>query len=1499
MIDLDDKENQSPLRLGFAKSPSPKRPRNKNNPAAGQDSVPPSAVKSILPSKEDEAKRREARRKSLANRRVSFAPEATLHTWDVIEYMRDATASSNSSDHARAHQDPDSDPPSTPPEQADDDDDDLPQSPEHQRDVHQQKRRRSSAIPPMNFNDLDDYSSSPVSGSSNVEASSDVEEDVESEDDGESTAMSLDQGDNTLLSQQSGDSTGSSARLEAALQQAAAQAGTRGIEFDEYGDMSMEMAGDEITNAFKPWAQGQHFAAEDQENNNPFDSVFRPGPQPGDDEDEGDDDMSMDMTHAVGRILPQQQPQDEQEETEDEGDMTMDMTKPMGTIWTANQPQAQPQEQEEDETRDMTMDMTRPVGRIIQSHQNLYQQSPERTVSFGDETMDLTQAVGKIHQWNPQAQPPRSALKRRFESFATEDVASPSVKKPMFEEPTRRTVAQARDAKRRRSSSARQSLSDATMDLTVAVGAIQERQQSPVKKDRRLSSRSRRSSGASSVMDEQTMDFTMAVGGIKQQQQQQPKSPREPSIIEEDDAEGNEDMSMEFTAVVGNILKHQAATAIERPATPQKSPSPARTDIPTTPKDQDRFKETRDLTAKKLLTPLFEKQAPGSAVKDSAGSRRSSARKSASKEPTTLPFFSPAVPNSSHTHKSPGSARKSPAPQRTPSSAQQTPSTAQKIPSSVRKTPVSATKSPHFAQKSSESAQHTPLAQTSPISVRQNGSAQKPASVHKSPAIKAPTPASVPKSPVSKISSRKSPVSTRRSARISLAVGQPQQDVQVQETIPTPTKAMASAEVVDEMQIEQHSPALEQEAHDEPMGEVSYPSLPVTEQETSSSTTVESRIPEATTTPQITETPSAPSPVHHHTAVSMAGSPTRSPTVATPKQIDLEELNPTSPSLEKQLRSSPVKFAATPEQQKQHTDESRSTFADSIKFLSTPSKEAGTSPLKRLRALTPKKSPAKKMMTPKKIATPKTSTPFIVENRNAPGLLDLEAAKNIFAVPKSGPPARRVQLNEFLDLAGIKFMDLTASKRRHTVAPTPSEPHGADGEDQSIDLEGAVVAGACTMPMLDLFQHACRELKKYISEGKSFLKTLEAEVYDDPPPFFQAYMNATSERKSQLDGNMRDAKTNARMKSKEIWYDWRSKLLDGLSDGLDRIQTGLDADAEVLGQKQESLDSVLPDLLQHYEGLLKQAEQLEQAAAAISEEEKEELRASRARLVEVDEQIEERKRMLASLQRDVDEQDKLAEAYEESKIESLAAIQEAERVKESCRGFTIDEVQSLKASVAQLEKQSGWAIASASGTNLTMSYANTLQLYFNTTSFKITSSAHATNPTNSPISLTHITPISLTTEKRFFLQLMRAQLQCLDQKTISLKQLLSFVQRGWDAASLIAEQVRCLTLEQLVNVSILSDERLAIDVCILLPKVETKVKVSLRLTATLSDPDAQDLDIKNEIDVDAKVVYGEPYNEKNMSEFVGKRVRGQGSEGWDATIRELRTRLVATGRKGR
>ena len=111
--------------------------------------------KSILPSKGDEVKRREARRKSLANRRVSFAPEATLHTWDVIEYVRDATVSSTDSAQS--------------PRKDDGNDETVPATPDNQSRAQQKKRRRSSVIPPLNFNDPDDlYSSSPANDSSPV-----------------------------------------------------------------------------------------------------------------------------------------------------------------------------------------------------------------------------------------------------------------------------------------------------------------------------------------------------------------------------------------------------------------------------------------------------------------------------------------------------------------------------------------------------------------------------------------------------------------------------------------------------------------------------------------------------------------------------------------------------------------------------------------------------------------------------------------------------------------------------------------------------------------------------------------------------------------------------------------------------------------------------------------------------------------------------------------------------------------------------------------------------------------------------------------------------------------------------------------------------------------------------------------------------------------------------------------------------------------------------------
>lgn len=404
----------------------------------------------------DLAARRDARRKSLASRRVSFAPEATLHTWDVVDYMQDSTTSSDSTNSTRRtssasnatigspHTQPGpfgsdpSEPPSTPPEQVEDK---VSESPVDQRALHQKKRRRSSGIPPLNFNNPDDefFSSSPSEGSSVVEdANENFNEDGSSDSNSDSgddgTAMSIDMGEGTdmsMASVKSFTSDGSSVRLEKALQLAAQQAGTQGIDFDENGPLGIE-EDEDVVASFAPWSQKSATAnlesQTDQENVNPFSPAFAVAGTRQQNENDEDDGMTMEMTRSVGGIL--QAPESQLSDDDDQSmDITMDMTRAVGRIMPAEQ-----------SDEDGTMEMTKAVGHILSAP--VHDSSPQE--SDNEMTMDMTVAIGGIIG---QDAPP----KNRRQSVR-------------------------RQSTRRRSSVEDSSLGDETMDFTVAMGGIQPNQ---------------------------------------------------------------------------------------------------------------------------------------------------------------------------------------------------------------------------------------------------------------------------------------------------------------------------------------------------------------------------------------------------------------------------------------------------------------------------------------------------------------------------------------------------------------------------------------------------------------------------------------------------------------------------------------------------------------------------------------------------------------------------------------------------------------------------------------------------------------------------------------------------------------------------------------------------------------------------------------------------------------------------------------------------------------
>lgn len=278
----------------------------------------------------------------------------------------------------------------------------------------------------------DVVSSSPYEDSSPIR--SDPVEAEASSDESEDTAMSLDNGDATgqsIGSSSSGDSTSSSARLDEALRQAAVHAGTQGIDFDENGDASMEMADEEITAAFKPWVQknkrdslglSKLAAMRDKENENPFSpglkakAVSKLSEQV---EFIGDDtqDMSMDMTRAIGGIVKNNAPglvPGPQEQK------NLKRRRSSTNFRSATNAEGSPAKRQSlsrrsslrnrrsggaDSNRDdETMDFTMIVGGI--QPDSMKQDASKRQsvdTSFGEETMDFTMVVGGIKEDKNQA----------------------------------------------------------------------------------------------------------------------------------------------------------------------------------------------------------------------------------------------------------------------------------------------------------------------------------------------------------------------------------------------------------------------------------------------------------------------------------------------------------------------------------------------------------------------------------------------------------------------------------------------------------------------------------------------------------------------------------------------------------------------------------------------------------------------------------------------------------------------------------------------------------------------------------------------------------------------------------------------------------------------------------------------------------------------------------------------------------------------------------------
>lgn len=813
----------------------------------------------------------------------------------------------------------------------------------------------------MNFNTPDDFSSSPHStGSIETDVSdhvlTDADVDVPSSDSEDKdlvedeTVTGIDRDDAT---KQADDNsiTGSSGRLEEALRQAAQQAGTQGIDFDEHGDITMEIADEEVTAAFKPWMNRGTYepgtfgppTSQRREDTNPFSPAFKAKIQ--DTSEEGNEE-TMELTKAVGAILSPRKRVHYVAQLTASKPPTYDQTRNVESGRRSSSPSV--------DLGDETMDLTMAVGGIEENGNTALDDDIANKLVGSDEdeglSMDFTAVVGGV-------------LSQKSGSFSQEDMVP---KMGPAELP--------------------KNYADADQNNRILV-----------QEDQPLSITSRLGQGQASLIERSDvaedgtmdMDMTTAIGTIV---------PKQPEIDNRDQGRVRMDQVLRNQ----RISSAQEPTARRWTSTANESGSPSL--VPAQHHHGDRAVESVGQSTPKMLS-----RTSSPAKKLATPSRQVTPQVV---RPMT-PGKTPPSKNVAMRTGSPKRLFKAEIKQATSSPVQG------KLEDGL--TPVDS--SFHHMARSRPNS-NVELRRTSGLGLDRIG-------------LGSPR--------VTEMLDRRNSIS--ESSTTFLSNGKPREGVRFAD--PRLLEYQLEQERLEDERSESGHNILHAEANDQ-----NVPKHDITGN-------LKDKI--QSLTPQKKRLNGRKS-LHVGAAKGLLGK--------RPAELDEEEDEDDTTSKQlRALQTSPVKkVKLAPPPSKDTTSgrvtrSARFSLAETSNNVRPASPSTGASPLKGGLATTPKSQPRHKDVEHAAIAVR--------------GALDLEeesaAAESIATRhPKTDD---RIHLQDFLNLTSIRFMELTTTKRRHTVAPNPlldTTVAGVDGvfcTNADRQLESCVVAGACTLPMLDLYQH--------------------------------------------------------------------------------------------------------------------------------------------------------------------------------------------------------------------------------------------------------------------------------------------------------------------------------------------------------------------------------------------------------------------------------------------
>lgn len=209
-----------------------------------------------------------------------------------------------------------------------------------------------------------------------------------------------------------------------------------------------------------------------------------------------------------------------------------------------------------------------------------------------------------------------------------------------------------------------------------------------------------------------------------------------------------------------------------------------------------------------------------------------------------------------------------------------------------------------------------------------------------------------------------------------------------------------------------------------------------------------------------------------------------------------------------------------------------------------------------------------------------------------------------------------VSLTDFLTEIGIKFFDdldfSTDKSNKYRLSLSEAS--------ETVSSEDYYRANVQT-PLLEVYELCCTELSGKIEQGKKLFEELKKETLQNNPDVFRQYFRSSSYDRMNMVSRFNQLMKFSREQGKQIWYQWRSKLIDSLLDVLKGNLEMMHNDKAVLLENLELLDGLHKEIQNQYQSIRSEVAQFKDIQRRFGNLDADQIRSIRLKLTNLNQRL--------------------------------------------------------------------------------------------------------------------------------------------------------------------------------------------------------------------------------------------------------------------------------------